>query len=262
MDFFFVMGSNDVPGVTELKKFHFELIERAYPAYSLVAGVAWDIARPQVVRQVVDRLWAFGRSRGGPNAIYYDSRIGVGGDRHHLQGANINLGSFFGPNPDKLVNCFDLAAILFVMLKSFGRRADGTSIIQNAACVWDNPWGFVNEGPLFGQAGTPAHRRNNPFWARLDWTQNTAPRIATNHPDRTAFSCHCYVTFEMQPSQTRVVNACHALCDPADPDPNFPHFNLSSGNQTVATFRATNIDQTRPYGAPGVPVDQQRTFCC
>ncbi|KAK3384612.1 hypothetical protein B0T24DRAFT_609109 [Lasiosphaeria ovina] len=248
MDFFFMMGDNDVPGTTELRKFHFELIERAYPPYTLVAGAAWNTVKPRVVQNVVEKLWQLGSPRGGSQAMYYDSRIGVGGDRHHLNGANLDLRSFFGPGDNKMVNCFDLAAVLMMLLRSLGKMPDGTSVITNARCVWDYPWGYINEGPLFGQAGTHAHRCNNPFWADLDFNIHSQPLLPPNDAARTPFSCHCYVLFDLAPGEVHVVDACHALSDPTD-HTEFPRPLLADGSQQVLAFRAANIDHTRPFEA-------------
>lgn len=120
---YFFLGSTALPlNGSDTPDIHYgELIRRTIPYYEDVRGKMWSEVEHQEVQQVVNRLWLFGH-----RDFCYDAN--GSGASSFLNGGTFLLGDMLqkttsnGNNTASSCNCFDLAALVYVAFKSFGRR--------------------------------------------------------------------------------------------------------------------------------------------
>ncbi|KAK3376851.1 hypothetical protein B0T24DRAFT_592487 [Lasiosphaeria ovina] len=250
VEFYFTFGSRHNLPYEYTNEFFLPLNRLAYPAYHEVKGRAWDALESSVVRGIVERLWRRG-SRSEPKPMYYDARIN-GGQPHIVEGKVVHLERFF-ERTTKMVNCFDLAAVLKLALLSLGTQAGNPTenFIRDIRMVETTPWGYIRDGPCFGFEKGEAHNCNNPFWLDPTGSGHRPPKLPPLHPWRLPFSCHCYVLYKDTSGVERALDACHALSNGRDPANNnrYRPVTLVDGRFTHPDFIG-NIDPNgppRPY---------------
>ncbi|KAK0709333.1 hypothetical protein B0T26DRAFT_805075 [Lasiosphaeria miniovina] len=254
-EFYFVLGpTHNLPHI--INEWFRELNELVFPDFQKIAGKKWAEVEGFVLQNAVEKLYRLGSH----DDLRYDSRRHEGGSPHHLKGKTVYLSTFF-QKEKKLVNCFDLAAVLKLLLLSLGTRKTNSggyeNVIHGLAMTIDQPWGYIPPGPLFGWLRTEAHYCNNPFWWDEDPKKCLKPHVETFDPARTSFGKHCYVKFKNHLGKECAVDACHALADSKNPG----KILLATGHQDIAQFREANTDvgpkrDDLPAGPPKVSENQ------
>jgi hypothetical protein len=137
MDIYFFLGSVALP----LEEFSNEevhvdeLIKRTIPFYEDVEGKSFADVESQVVGKVVYSIWKLGEVD-----FCYDSTIG---QTSFFLGGHFHLGRMLKKQA-RTCNCFDMAALVYAGLKSFGRRPLGgpdwpeTDVSDSAIGFYEN----------------------------------------------------------------------------------------------------------------------------
>lgn len=115
LDMYFFLGSTTLP-LTEFPKQQVhvhELVKRTIPFYEEVKRRDFAHVESKVVARVVYSLWKLGEAD-----FRYDSRAG---DTSFFIGGHFQLGRMLKKQA-RTVNCFDMAALVYAGLKSFGKR--------------------------------------------------------------------------------------------------------------------------------------------
>ncbi|KXT13648.1 hypothetical protein AC579_4988 [Pseudocercospora musae] len=195
-----------------------ELVNRTIPYYHHIEGKSWRQVEQTVLKYIMQRLWGM-----SSDLIKYDT---INGSSSYLDLAfdsklMFKLGDFLaktGRIPRQLdepnrLNCFDLASLVYVALKSFGTRPgagnNGYVNIFDVGVYKVQEWGQVRSGALFGYGSTFESPSNNPFYKNDRYRGIPQPwHMQSNDPRRGDFSQHCFTVLNYS-SRPKALDICH-----------------------------------------------------
>ncbi|EME87778.1 uncharacterized protein MYCFIDRAFT_169535 [Pseudocercospora fijiensis CIRAD86] len=192
-----------------------ELVNRTIPYYHHINGRAWYQVEQTVLENIMQRLWGM-----SSDLIKYDT---IRGASSYLDVAfdskfMFKLGEFLAKLANRL-NCFDLASLIYVALKSLGTRPGARNNDDDHANrlpqVFDvgvfkvQGWGQVRSGALFGYGSSFESPSNNPFYNNDQFEGIPQPWLMpSNDPNRGGFSQHCFTVLNYS-SRPKVLDICH-----------------------------------------------------
>ncbi|KAF7184958.1 hypothetical protein HII31_13581 [Pseudocercospora fuligena] len=167
-DAYFFLGSS---GLTILNAYHrsdfhiLELVNRTIPYYHHINGRPWYQVEQTVRENIIQSLWGM-----SSDLIEDDTINGASSylDVAHFDGKLIfELGGFLA-KIGKRLNCFDLASLVYVALKSFGTRPGARNDVYvnifDVGVYKVQDWGQVRSGAFFGYGSSFESPSNNPFY--------------------------------------------------------------------------------------------------
>ncbi|KAK3369522.1 hypothetical protein B0T24DRAFT_668959 [Lasiosphaeria ovina] len=237
LEIYFLFGPHTIPTFAGIN-FPLSLLRLAFPEYATLAGLNAAALQARIITDITNRLWATGMDPGAP--MWYDCREAHGGQNVHAIGLDFNLETIITrPIGQTTCNCYDLACWVKLTIDCLGEGpGTGAPYVAGVTVTYEEPWGCVPAGPLFGWENIPAAANcNNPFWQDVNGLGRFQPNVAPNDLDRTIFSTHCFTVFTNTAGQQRVVDICHGLF----------HLGvgpviLAHGDMDLATYRTTCTD--------------------
>ncbi|KAK0717613.1 hypothetical protein B0T26DRAFT_872039 [Lasiosphaeria miniovina] len=237
LEIYFLFGPHTIPTFAGID-FPLSLLRLAFPEYATHAGLNAAALQARVITDITTRMWDTGMDPVAP--LRYDCRERHGGQSVHALALDFNLETITTrPNGRTTCNCCDLACWVKLTIDCLGEGpGTGAPYVAGVTVMYEEPWGCVPAGPLFGWENDPASANcNNPFWQDVNGVARFQPNVAPNDPTRTILSTHCFTVFTDTAGQQRVVDICHGLYHHGVGPVILPH-----GDMDLATYRTTCTD--------------------